>query len=369
MSAFRLVLASSITWAFAVPADAQSMHGKAKHSAAEAGTPTCTAEHAKMGHCTPAVEPAGHNQHSQHAGHGAKPAAQANEEIAAQPDIDPDCPPEHAQMGHCTPKTMAGSTAMDADGAEGTDLQPGNKPAPPPPSDWYADRLHPKDEMDRSRAEMMKESGGTTVSFLSFDLAEYVARKNGDGYRWEGEGWFGGDINRLTLKYEGEGEFGGHLEDLELSGLYSRAVSPYWNLQLGVRHDVKPDPSRTHAVVGIEGLAPYWFEVSAAAFLSNKGEVRARIDGYYDLRVTQKLVLQPRLEANFSAQSIPELGIGAGLSDLELGARLRYEIVKEFAPYIGFEWTRQVGETARFARASGERVSDPHFVAGIRFWF
>ena len=167
----------------------------------------------------------------------------------------------------------------------------------------------------------------------------------------------------------GEGQFGGPLDDLELFGLYSRAVSPYWNLQAGVRYDVKPDPSRTYAVIGVEGLAPYWFEITAAAFLSNKGEVRGRIEGYYDQRITQKLILQPRFEANLSAQSIPELGVGAGLTNLELGARLRYEIKREFAPYIGVSWTNKFGGTADMARSEGERTEDFAVVAGLRFWF
>lgn len=326
----------------------------------------CSAEHAKMGHCTPASETPEPEKAAADGGDDTMPGMVMDGESSETPAIDPDCPPDHAKMGHCTPKVpRVGATA----GAEGTDLEPGNAPAPAPPADWYADRVFPADQMARARSEMMKESGGTSTSFVSFDLAEYVVHKNRDSYRWEGEAWFGGDINRFVFKYEGEGEFRGPLDDLELSGLYSRAISPYWNLQAGIRYDVKPDPSRTYAVIAIEGLAPYWFEVTASAFVSNKGEVRGRIEGYYDLRITQKLILQPRLEANFSAQSIPELGVGPGLNNLELGARLRYEIKKEIAPYIGFEWVRQFGDSARFTRANGGQVSDPHFVMGLRIWF
>ena len=215
----------------------------------------------------------------------------------------------------------------------------------------------------------MKASGGTSLSYASFDLAEFVVHEGKNSYRWDGEAWFGGDINRFVFKYEGEGEFNGPLDDMELFGVYSRAISPYWNLQTGIRYDVRPGPSRTYAVIGIEGLAPYWFELTAAAFVSNKGEVRGRIEGTYDLRITQRLILQPRLEANLSAQTTPELGVGSGLSNLELGARLRYEIKRELAPYIGFEWIRQFGKSARFSRAAGGLVSDPHFVMGLRLWF
>lgn len=315
------------------------------------------------------MAPAAGSAPAESGGHEAMPGMPTSGNAPTGSAVDPDCPPEHARMGHCTPKTAAALQPEGAAAAPGTDLQPGNAPAPAPPSDWYAERFFTKEEMERAREKMMKASGGVNVHYVAFDLAEYVVHKNTDSYRWDGEAWFGGDINRFVFKYEGEGEFGGALDDMELSALYSRAISPYWNLQAGVRYDVKPDPSRTYAVIGIEGLAPYWFEVTAAAFLSNKGELRGRIEGFYDQRITQRLILQPRLEANFSAQTIPELGVGAGLSNIELGLRLRYEIKKEFAPYVGFEWVRQFGESARFTRANGGQVSDPHFVMGVRLWF
>lgn len=385
----HLLLGCAAVLAFAVPAQAQSMPGM-DHAAmpgtpkppapivkpeAEKAPPVCPPEHAKMGHCTPATDQRGPEASAPESlpehdsGGEARPDTAMGTTIPAGEVVDPDCPPEHAKMGHCTPKVSSAPLANAPGTATGTDLEPGNAPAPAPPSNWYADRIFTKEEMERAREKMMKASGGINVHYIGFDLAEYVVHKNKDSYRWDGEAWFGGDINRFVFKYEGEGEFRGPLDDLELSGLYSRAISPYWNLQAGIRHDVAPNPSRTYAVIGIEGLAPYWFEVTAAAFLSNKGEMRGRIEGYYDQRITQRLIVQPRLEANFSAQTIPELGVGAGLSNLELGVRLRYEIKKEFAPYIGFEWVRQFGESARFTRANGGQVSDPHFVMGVRLWF
>ena len=151
--------------------------------------------------------------------------------------------------------------------------------------------------------------------------------------------------------------------------LYSRAIGPYFNAQAGVRQDFGPGPDRSYATVAIEGLAPYWFEVGGALFLSDKGDLLARIEGEYDQRITQRLVLQPAVEANFALQDVPANGIGSGLSDVELGLRLRYEIVREFAPYIGVEWTRQFGDTARFARAAGEDPSSVALVMGVRAWF
>lgn len=292
-----------------------------------------------------------------HAMHDRQPAAPAS---------DPDCPPDHAAMGHCAPGAMP---SVPETGAAGTDLPPGDAPAPAPPGDWYADHIYLKAEMDRARHEMMKENGGQTIAFLSLDRAEYQARKGRDGYRWGAEGWYGGDIDRITLKSEGEGRWGEGVEDAELQLLYSRAVGPYFNLQAGVRQDLGEGPDRIYAVVGFEGLAPYWFEVEGALFLSNKGDLLGRVEGYYDQRITQRLVLQPRAEVNFALRDIPETGTGSGLSDVELGVRLRYEIVREFAPYVGVEWARKLGDTARFARADGEDVGGVAFVLGVRAWF
>ncbi|MBY0511335.1 MAG: copper resistance protein B, partial [Rhodospirillaceae bacterium] len=147
------------------------------------------------------------------------------------------------------------------------------------------------------------------------------------------------------------------------------AIGPYFNLQAGLRHDFRPDPSRTYATAGIEGLAPYWFEAEGALFLSNKGELMARGNVYYDLRVTQRLILQPNVEVNLAAQNSREIGVGSGLSDIDLGLRLRYEVRREFAPYVGISYTRKIGNTADFARVAGEKVGGTSVVVGIRTWF
>lgn len=245
----------------------------------------------------------------------------------------------------------------------------GSVPAPAPPSDHAADAIFDPAEMVRSREALRRENGAFSGSMVLFDLAEYQARKGGDGYRWEGEAWFGGDLDRLLIKTEGEGSFGQPIEDFEVQALYSRAISPFWKAQIGVRHDVVPNPSRTYAVVGVEGIAPYWFHVTAQMFVSNKGDLHARLEGSYDERITQRLIFQPRAEFNFAAQDVPETGVGSGLSTFELGARLRYEIRKEFAPYVGVEWSKKTGDTARYARLAGEYPDVVNFVAGIRFWF
>ena len=241
--------------------------------------------------------------------------------------------------------------------------------APPIPTDHAAEAFYPAATMARARAAMIRESGGMTFSQLMLDRLEYRAHKGANGYAWEGEGWIGGDINRFAFKTEGEGEVGGPLENAELQALYSRALNPWFNVEAGVRQDFRPQPQRTYAVVGIEGLAPYWFEVGAQAFLSDEGDAHLRLEGSYDQRITQRLILQPAAEMNVAAQDVPELGIGSGISDIELGLRLRYEFAREFAPYVGVHWERKLGDTARYARAAGEGASVTSLVLGARFWF
>jgi copper resistance protein B len=146
-------------------------------------------------------------------------------------------------------------------------------------------------------------------------------------------------------------------------------VSPYFDLQGGVRHDFNPLPSRTYGAIGFEGLAPYWFEVEGALFLSERADLLARLEGYYDQPVTQRLIAQPRVELNFAAQDVEENEIGSGLSDFEVGLRLRYELRREFAPYLGVSWVRKVGDTADLARREGERRSSTSLVLGVRTWF
>jgi copper resistance protein B len=276
-------------------------------------------------------------------------------QMAAQPD-------PHA--GHDMSAMPMGSQAK-----VGTDLSPGNALAPVPQPGLAATRYWGADTMAEADRNLRREHGGMTYHQVMFNIAEYQAREGADGYRWDGEFWLGGDINRFTLKSEGEGTFGALLERAEIQTLYSRALDPYWNLQVGIRHDIKPNPSRTYATIGIEGLAPYWFEVEGALFLSDKGDVFARAEAYYDQRITQDFVLQPRVEANFSAQDVLQNGVGPGLTDLEVGLRLRYERTREFAPYIGVSWERQFGGTARFSRAKGEGTGGFSFAAGVRTWF
>lgn len=267
-----------------------------------------------------------------------------------------------------TPSARSTSPAPEA-GASGTALPAGTAPAPIPPLDHYADRQFDKVDMDHARAAMMREQGGQPFYLVMLNLAELQFYQGQVGYRWDGEAWFGGDINRFTLKSEGGGSFRQGFDDAEVQALYSRAIGPYFNLQAGARQDLSSPLHQTYAALGFEGLAPYWFEVSGALFLSTRGNLLARLEGYYDQNITQRLVLQPRVELNFAAQNTPEDGVGAGLVNAELGLRLRYEITRELAPYIGISYDTKVGQTATYASEVGRASSALSFVAGLRVWF
>jgi len=188
-----------------------------------------------------------------------------------------------------------------------------------------------------------------------------------DVFNWDGEAWIGGDVNKLWIKSEGV-IVDGETEDAEIQALWSRNVADFWDLQLGVRADLEPD-SRAYLVIGVQGLAPYQFETEAAAFVSEDGDVSARLKQSLDLLFTQRLVLEPHVEVNAYAQDDPARAIGAGLADVEAGLQLRYEITRKFAPYVDFVWERALGETASLRRNVGEEVEQTSLRAGVRFWF
>ena len=245
-------------------------------------------------------------------------------------------------------------------------------PAPPlaaagsgPPT--AADSIWGAEAMRNSREALAREHGGMPVCWLQGDRLELRAGKGTDEYLWDIQGYYGGDIDKFWFKSEGEGGLGGRVEDAEVQGLWSHAITPWFDLQSGIRQDLA-GPSRTHAVIGVQGLAPYFFEIDAAAFLSTKGELTARVEAEVDQRITQRLILQPRAELSLSARDIPELGIGAGFDRLSLGVRLRYEVSREIAPYVGVEQQWALGKSGDFARAEGGRRSSTKLLLGLRFW-
>jgi copper resistance protein B len=210
-----------------------------------------------------------------------------------------------------------------------------------------------------------------TYTFMQVDRSELRFGKGDPRYLLDSQGWIGTDTNKLWVKAEAEGQFGAGrgLEQAEMQGLYSRMITSFFDVQAGIRQDVGPGPSPTYAVVGLQGLAPYWFEVDSALFLSDNGNLTARVEVEYDILFTQRLIGQPRLEVNLAAQNVARLGIGSGLGTIELGFRLRYELRREVAPYIGVSWEQALGDTADFRRAAGDQASVTSFLVGIRLWF
>lgn len=266
---------------------------------------------------------------------------------------------DHGSHGGMTDKSVPGAAPEDAVPARALE---GPRHA--------ADAIWGREAMEPSREQLARENGGMSTGMILIERLEARIATDGgeDGYLWDAQGWYGGDINRFVLKSEGEGEIGGALEDAEIQALYSRAIGAFFDLQAGVRFDPEPD-NLTHLVVGVQGLAPYMFHVDGALFLSDRGDLTARVEAEYDQKITQALILQPRIEAEFSAQDIAERGIGSGITKIEPGLRLRYEIVPEFAPYVGIEYEAKLGETAEIARANGEDPDGIKAIIGLRTWF
>jgi len=237
----------------------------------------------------------------------------------------------------------------------------------PGAGDHAADRLFDPEVMAHAREMMRAEMGGMRFSKVMLNVAEYLPDDKGDGYRWAGQAWFGGDIHRLVLRSEGEGGSAG-VDSADVQVLYSRAASRYTDVQFGIRQDIEPH-GRTYASIGAQVLVPYWLDFEGALFLSTHGELLARAEGSYDIRLLQRLVLQPRVELNLAAQDSAATRTGSGLSTAEAGLRLRYEIRREFAPYVGVSWERRFGSTADYWKAAGQSSHSTTFVAGLRAWF
>jgi copper resistance protein B len=219
--------------------------------------------------------------------------------------------------------------------------------------------------------QMHDHGDNPIVTKVMFDQLEW--RDANDTGVIEAQAWIGKDLNKLWLKAHIEKsdaeKHAGETEDAEVQALYSRAIATYWDMQIGVREDIKPTPTRTWAVIGVQGLAPYFFNVDAALFVGEAGRTAARISAEYDLLLTQRLILSPEVEINIYGQNDAETGTGSGLSNAQAGLRLRYEIRREFAPYIGVDWNKKFGNTAVGAESRGDPSSDTSVLAGIRIWF
>lgn len=206
------------------------------------------------------------------------------------------------------------------------------------------------------------------LAMLKIDQLEIRDTGDEQPRTWKADAWVGKDLNKLWLKTEGE-VVNGETEDAEVQLLYSHAVSPFWDFQIGARRDIKPEPARNWLALGFKGLAPYLFDVDTSLFIGDKGRAALRLDAEYEYMFTQRLVLIPGMEANLYSKDDAIRGIGKGLSDLTLGVRLAYEVRREFAPYIGYTWTGLYGDTADYAKAAGTDTSTGAWVAGIKAWF
>lgn len=214
-------------------------------------------------------------------------------------------------------------------------------------------------------------AGGKDDPLLTKVLIDQLEVRDADDTNpWvlDGQAWVGKDLQKLWFKAEVE-RVDSEIEEAELQALYSQAIAPFWDVQFGLRQDFQPTPSRSWGVIGLQGLAPYFFEVDTALFIGESGRTAFRLEAEYELLFTQRLILTPEIEVNLYGQNDIDLGIGSGLSDIEAGLRLRYEIRREFAPYIGVNWNKSFGNTAKFARNEGNDTNDFQWVIGLRTWF
>jgi copper resistance protein B len=303
-------------------------------------------------------------QEVDHSAHGAPSA----EPAAPEPDhsgMDHGAM-DHPQMDH---GAMDHSPMDHSQHAMPAALAPAMAP-PPRASEGprhAADAVWGEAAMAPAREVMALEGGRMQFGVVRLKRLE-AALGDSEGYAWEAEALYGGDINRFVLTTEGEGEFGGSVHDADVEALWSHAIGPWFDMRAGVRLDLEPE-TRSHLALGVQGLAPWMIHVDAMAYLSDKGDVTATIEADHDMRITQSLILQPRVEFDLAAQDVPERGLGAGLSSVEAGLRLRYEITRQFAPYVGVQWEQALGKTRRMARAAGDDASEVAVLLGLRAWF
>jgi len=246
-----------------------------------------------------------------------------------------------------------------------------NEGAPAPGDTGHVPPAPPATEMhsmsSREMTQMMEMNDAAALGKLLVDQLEWRDGDGTNGPAWDAQAWYGTDYNKLWLKTEGL-RVHDTTEDARAELLWDRVFSRWWSVQSGVRHDFGTGPSRNWLALGVQGLAPYFFEIEATAYVGDAGRTAARFRAQYELLFTQRLILQPELEVNAYGKDDPERQIGAGFSDLQLGLRLRYEIRREFAPYVGVAWIRRLGKTADLVSASGQDPSVLQVVAGIRFW-
>lgn len=292
------------------------------------------------------------NVYAQEMDHSTMDHSQMNQsatEVEAEPSVD------HSTMDHST---------MDHSQMKQSESSASVEPITPIPVITAADRLAAFPAVDAHA--MHGESA--IHSMLLIDQLEMWNASSGAGLAWDAVAWLGNDTNRLWLRTEGD-YVDSYLESAELEVLGGHSIAPWWDVVSGIRHDFKPGRSQDFFALGVIGLTPYKFETDITLYLGESGQTAARLQFEYETLFTNRLILQPKLEFNFYGKDDPQRGIGSGLSDTSIGLRLRYEITRQFAPYVGLSWDKTYGQTADYLRNQGESTADFNAVAGIRFWF
>ena len=271
-------------------------------------------------------------------------------------------PPATAPAPHDMPGMDHGAAKGPAEaGMSMGPMQGGNAPANARSPDY-------SDGVGYGLMQGMDMADNAPLGRLLIDQLETFHGRDGSGQRWEAEAWYGNDSNKLWVRTEGD-RTPSRIEEGTLEAFWNHNVATYWSTQLGVRQDLGTGPRRSWAAFGVQGLAPYWFELEATGYVGQAGRTAARLRATYELLFTQRLILQPELEVNLHGKADPARRIGRGLADAQMGLRLRYEIRRQFAPYIGVVWTRRFGATADFARIDRQPIFDRQLVAGVRIWF
>ncbi len=305
-------------------------------SASSSAAPTSTMHDMHDMHDKQPIDHGAHKSRPANEGANGEPASVHGKNTGSMGAMD------HNDMSDMGMGSMDGMGHGDMSNMDMGSMQGGS--APPGARDPdYSDGVRSSPGMD---AHMMGEK---RFAMLRFNRLEYFDGQHSHGTALDADGWYGGDLNKFWWKLEGE-HSRGTLEDYRVEALWSHAVSTYWNTQLGVRHDGGEGPGRDWAAFGVQGLAPYWFELSATAYVGQGGRTAARLEAEYEILFTQRLILQPKLEVNAYGKDDPARGIGSGLSDASFGLRLRYEVRRRFAPYIGVEWSHQASQYHRHCR-------------------
>lgn len=268
--------------------------------------------------------------------------------------------PDHSQMQGMAPASTGGTDDSQMDMAT-MNMQGGSAPPDARDPDY-------SDGVGYGSMQGMDMADDARLLYVLFDNLEYRHGDGGSAQAVAAQAWYGGDRDKLWLKLDGERE-GGRLGATRTEALWNRAIATYWGTQLGIRHDLGGGPSRDWAAFGVQGLTPYWFDFEATAYVGQSGRTALRLEAEYEILFSQRLILQPDVEVNLYGKDDPARGIGSGLSNSEAALRLRYEVTRKFAPYVGVVWSRKFGNTADYARIAGHQIQDTQLVAGFRIWF